>query len=67
MREEVVYLGFVISQNILEMDLKKVRTSMEWPIPKFIFELGSFHNLAYLYQIIIQSFSGICETLTQHA
>jgi hypothetical protein len=67
MREEVVYLGFVISQNILEMDLKKVRTIMEWPIPKFIFELRSFHNLAYLYQIIIQSFSGICATLTQHA
>jgi hypothetical protein len=67
MREELVYLGFLISQNILKMDLNKVRTIMEWPIPKIILELRIFHNLAYFYQIFIQCFSGICAPFTQHA
>jgi len=31
MKEELVYLGFVISKDGLKVDMEKVRAIMEWP------------------------------------
>ena len=46
MKEELVYLGFVISKEELKMDQEKVKAILEWPSPKSIFEVRSFHGLA---------------------
>ena len=46
MKEELVYLGFVISAEGLKMDSEKIKAIVEWPSPKSIFEVRSFHGLA---------------------
>ena len=48
-KKELVYLGFVISENELRMDLEKVVAIVSWLSPKFLFEVRSFHGLASFY------------------
>jgi hypothetical protein len=43
--DKLVYLGFVISQDGLKMDPEKVKAIKEWPSPRNIYEVRSFHGL----------------------
>jgi hypothetical protein len=49
MKIELIYLGFVISVNELKMDPSKVEVIKNWPSPRNIFEVRSFHGLASFY------------------
>ena len=60
MKSELVYLGFVILKDGLNMDPKKVQEILDWPSPQSIFEVRSFHGLAIFYRKFINNFSGIC-------
>lgn len=44
--EELIYLGFVISQGSLKMDPEKVKVVLHLPSPQNLFEVRSFHGLA---------------------
>lgn len=59
MKEELVYLGFVIFAEGLKMDLENIKAIMEWPSPKSIFEVRSFHGIASFYKKFIKNFSKI--------
>ena len=60
MKFELVYLGFVVSKDGLKMDTEKVQEIVDWPSPRSIFEVRSFHGLASFHRKIIKHFSGIC-------
>jgi hypothetical protein len=60
MKTELIYWGFVISSNKLNMDLEKVRAIRDWPSPRSIFEVRSFHGLASFYLKLIRNFNGLC-------
>ena len=65
MKNKLVYLGFVVSVEGLKMDPKKVKAILEWPTPRSVTKVRSFHGLASFYRKFIKGFSGISGSLTK--
>ena len=65
MKQELVYLGFVISRYGFNMDPKKVQEIIDWPSPRNIFEVRSFHGLASFYMKFINNCIGICAYIVE--
>eukprot|EP00253_Pinus_taeda_P024515 PITA_24515 len=47
------------------MDPEKIQEILNWPTPRSIFEVRSFHGLASFYRKIIRGFSEVCAPLVK--
>jgi len=55
--ERIVFLGYVVNAKGIEMTEKKVKSIQEWPTPKLITKIRSFHGLAKFYKWFVKDFS----------
>ena len=60
-----MYLGFLFLVEGLKLDPKKVNAILEWPIPRSVTRVRSFHGLASFYKKFIRGFSSIFGPLTE--
>ena len=63
LKKELVYLGFVVSEEGLKMDPDKVQAILNWPVPKNAYEVRIFHVIASFYRKFIIKFSHVCAPL----
>ncbi|XP_057811708.1 LOW QUALITY PROTEIN: uncharacterized protein LOC131025929 [Salvia miltiorrhiza] len=64
--DKLVFLGFVVSaQGVRTVDEEKIRAIQEWPTPRNIAAVRSFHGLASFYRRFVPHFSSIAAPLTE--
>ncbi|KAK3505934.1 hypothetical protein QTP70_019263 [Hemibagrus guttatus] len=63
-RRTVTFLGYVISQRGVEMDMVKVRAVTDWPAPTTVRELQRFLGFANFYRRFIRNYSSVAGPLT---
>ena len=63
-REEIQYLGHIITKEGIAVDPEKIRTIMEWPIPKDVADIRSFMGLAGYYRRFVEGFSRVAYPIT---
>ncbi|KAK3525886.1 hypothetical protein QTP70_010942 [Hemibagrus guttatus] len=64
LRTTIMFLGYVISRQVVEMDLTKVCAVTEWPNPTTIKELQWFLGFANFYRHFIWNYSSVASPLT---
>jgi len=63
--DSVVLLGFVVSKNGVHVDPEKIKTIQEWPTPKSVGDIRSFHGLTSFYRRFVNNFSTLALRLNE--
>ena len=59
-----MYLGHIIGQDGVNVDMDKIRAILEWPHPKSLTELRGFIEICTYYRKFVKGFSQITSPLT---
>ena len=65
MTNNFLFLGYVVSSEGIKVDEEKVKAIREWPTPKNVSDVRSFHGLATFYKRFIKYFSSIGAPITE--
>jgi hypothetical protein len=63
-QRKMKYLGHVISKDGIAVDREKIKSIMEWPIPRNVADIRSFMGITNYYQRLIEGFSRIAYMIT---
>ena len=65
MTNSLLFLGYVVSSEGIKVDEEKVKAIREWPTPKNVSNVRSFHGLAAFYRRFIKHLSSIVAPITE--
>eukprot|EP00253_Pinus_taeda_P012179 PITA_12179 len=63
-KEEIQYLGHVITKDGIAVDPEKIKAIMDWPVPKDVADVRSFMGLAEYYRRFVEGFSKVAFPIT---
>ena len=60
----MTFVGYMVSSSGIGMDLSKVFSVLDWPVPKSVKDVQSFLGFANFYRKLILGYSTLTSPLT---